>query len=71
MDVMSIEVPPPDDGPEVTPELALVGAGAAEDAAGDPGRSAAPRRRPPLPTLHLAAHEIVRFRAPESDPEPA
>ena len=70
MDVMSIEVPPPDDGPEVTPELALVGAGA-ENAPGDPAPSAAPRRRPPLPTLHLAAHEIVRFRAPESDPEPA
>ena len=69
-DVMTIDVPSPD-GPKLTPELVLVGAGVADDTAGDHATRAAPQRRPPLPTLHLAAHEIIRFRAPERDPEPA
>ena len=57
------DVPP--DGVRLTPELVLV-AGDLADAGRDPALPAQ-RRRPPLPTLHLAPHEIVRFGPPPDD----
>jgi hypothetical protein len=55
----------PSDGVRLTPELVLV-AGDLGDARQEPA-APAPRRRPPLPTLHLASHEIVRFAPPPDD----
>lgn len=55
----------PPEGARLTPELVLV-AGDLGDAGRDPA-APAPRRRPPLPTLHLASHEIVQFRPPPDD----
>ena len=50
----------PEGDARTSPELVLV------EAAGDPGdarRLAAPRRKPPLPTLHLTEDEILPFPA--------
>jgi hypothetical protein len=55
----------PPEGVRLTPELVLV-AGDLAEAGRDPA-APAPRRRPPLPTLHLAWHEIVRFAPPPDD----
>ena len=60
----SADTPRPEDGLEWTRELALVGADRAD---GSETEATAPRR-PPLPTLHLAEHEIIRF-APPNEPE--
>lgn len=56
----STRTPFPEDGLEPARELALVGA---EGAGGSEAESVSPRRRP-RPTLHLAAHEIIRFAPP-------
>ena len=53
--------PLPEDRLEPKRELAFVGAERAEGSEPEPVSP----RRPPLPTLHLAAHEIVRFAPPE------
>ena len=55
----------PSEAVRLTPELVLV-AGTLADAGPEPA-APAPRRRPPLPTLHLASHEIVRFAPPTDD----
>jgi hypothetical protein len=55
----------PSEDVRLTPELVLV-AGDLADARPEPA-APTPRRRPPLPTLHLASHEIVRFAPPPDD----
>jgi hypothetical protein len=55
----------PSEDVRLTPELVLV-AGDLADARHEPA-APTPRRRPPLPTLHLASHEIVRFAPPPDD----
>jgi hypothetical protein len=55
----------PSEDVRLTPELVLVAGDLAD--AGRDAALVAPRRRPPLPTLHLASHEIVRFAPPPED----
>ena len=55
---------PPDGDRRVTPELVLVGAGLGR--AEDDVPAPIVRRKAPLPTLHLAAHEIISFPAPST-----
>ncbi len=49
----------PDDGSAGKPDLVLVEGNHADE----PRRPQARRRRPPLPTLHLEADEILHFPA--------
>ena len=49
----------PDDGSAGRPDLVLVEAHHADE----PRRPQARRRKPPLPTLHLEADEILHFPA--------
>ena len=53
---------PRDEERRLTPELVLVGAGLGDAEDDAPARIV--RRKAPLPTLHLAAHEIISFPAP-------